>query len=194
MKIRLQIGVLALFACQSNVRINGQEIGSFTFTATPISNDCPFAAVPAIDGGSFTFDGILSRDPNSTQAFMIVGNIQRDAGFDGQIFTSEAAAPRHFAECVCDPVQMDETLRVALLSSTQDEAVGRSCPPNPLDGGIPGATPDGGVAPPCPSSNPCDVARACGELVDVVIPDGGGCQCSSCTMVYSITAERKAGR
>lgn len=195
MRMRLQLGIVALVSCQSNPTVQGQLIGSFTFSAIPVSTDCSFVAIPALgsDGG-FTFDAILSRDPSSTQAFMIVGSVQRNAGFDGQVFTSLAGSSRHFIECGsgCDPVPMLETLRVVLLSSSQLSAVGGSCPPNPLDGGIPLGSPDSGISPPCPSSNPCDVARACGELVDVVSPDGGSCQCSACTLISVVDGQKKA--
>ncbi len=190
------MALLALVACQSNPTINGQLIGSFTFSATPVSSDCSFAAVPPLgDGGSFTFDAILSRDPASTKAFMRVGNVERDAGFDGQLFVSQASALRHFIECGsnCDSVTLTETLRVVLLSSSQDTAVGNSCPPNALDGGVPAGSPDGGISPPCPSPDSCDVVRACGELIDVVIPDGGSCQCAGCTLSSRVEGERKAG-
>ncbi len=196
MRIRLQMAFLALTACQSNPKINGQLIGSFTFSAIPVSKDCSFAAIPPVgaDGG-FTFDAILSRDPASTKAFMRVGSVERDAGFDGQIFISQASAPRHFTECGsnCDPVPMTETLRIILLSSGQDLAVGGSCPPKALDGGVPVGAPDGGISPPCPSADPCDVVRACGELIDVVSPDGGSCQCSPCTVLSTVEGQRKAG-
>src|SRR5499433_575650 len=196
MRIRLQIAFLALTACPSSQTIHGQEIGSFTFSAVPVSSDCTYAAIPPIgaDGG-FTFDAILSRDPASTQAFMRVGNVERDAGFDGQIFTSEVSAPRHFIECgtSCDTVPVVETIRVVLLSSSQDSALGGSCPPNPLDGGVPVGTSDGGISPPCPTADPCDVVRACGELIDVVSPDGGGCQCPPCTLFSTVEGQRKAG-
>jgi len=197
MRIRLQIALLALTACPSSQTIHGQEIGSFTFSAVPVSNDCNFEAIPPIgaDGG-FTFDAILSRDPESTQAFMRVGNVERDAGFDGQIFISEASAPRHFVECGtnCDSVLVVETVRIILLSSSQDSALGGHCPPNPLDGGVPVATPDGGISPPCPTADPCDVVRACGELIDVVSPDGGSCQCLACTISSAVEGQRKASQ
>jgi len=196
MRIRLQMAFLSLMACQSSPTIHGQQIGTFTFSSVPVGSDCQnLAAIPPIgaDGG-FTFDAILSRDPASTQAFMRVGNVERDAGFDGQIFTSLASAPRHFIECGtnCDPVPVVETIRVVLLSSSQDSALGGSCPPNPLDGGVPVATPDGGISPPCPTADPCDVVRACGELIDVVSPDGGSCQCDACTLLSTVEGQRKA--
>src|SRR5260370_36960996 len=105
MRIRLQMALLSLVACQSNPGIPGQAIGLFSFSATPVFSDCgALTAVPPIEDGGFSFQGTLSRDPNSSQAYFLFGNVQRDAGFDGQIFTSEATAPRHFVEGVDDPV------------------------------------------------------------------------------------------
>jgi hypothetical protein len=191
MKTRLQMVLLAIVACQSNPKISGQEIGTFTFSASPVANDCPFQAVPPADpNASFSFDGILSRDPQSTKAFFRVGDVERDAGFDGQVFDSEATAPRHFIECSCDPVTTDETMRVALLSSSQDDAVGHVCPPNPLDGGVPVG---GGTSPPCPTADACNVVRACGDLVDVIRP-GSGCQCLGCSVSFQVEGRMKTSQ
>lgn len=195
MRIRLQVALLALVGCQSNPGIPGQSIGLFSFVATPVFSDCSLlTAVPSVDDGGFTFQGTFSRDPNSSQANFLYGNVQRDGGFDGQILTSEAMAPRHFMECVCDPVLVDETLRVALLSSSQDDAVGHRCPSNPLDGGVPSANPDGGVSPPCPAQDACDAVRACGELVDVVVIADAGCQCPGCSVRFQVEGQRTALR
>ncbi len=192
MRIRLQVALLALVGCQSNPGIPGQAIGLFSFSATPVFSDCALTAVPPIEDGGFTFQGTLSRDPGSTHANFLFGNVQRDAGFDGQIFVSEATAPRHFVECVCDPVVVDETLQVALLSSSQDDALGHRCPPNPLDGGVP--SPAGGVSPPCPTSDACDAVRACGELIDVVVIADAGCQCPGCSVRFIVEGQRTAVR
>lgn len=196
MRTRLQVALLAVVGCQSNPKINGQLIGSFTFSATPVSSDCSLTAIPPVgaDGG-FTFDAILSRDPSSTKAFMRIGNVEQDAGFDGQLFTYAGSAPRHFIECggACDPVPVVETFSAVLLSSSQNAAVGGVCPPDALDGGVPLGSPDGGISPPCPSSDGCDAVRACGVLVDVVSPDGGRCQCSTCTVQYAVEGQKKAG-
>src|SRR5712692_10453644 len=184
----LAAALLALCTCSNNPKISGEQIGSFTFSATLASNDCPFAAIP--DAG-FQFDGILSHDPSSSQAYMRVGNVERDAGFDGQYFVSLQSAPRQFAECGpdCDKTKIDETVQVAVLSRTQDEALGRSCPDNPMDGGVP--APDGGVTLPGPNPGGFDAVRVCGELVDVVVPDGGTCLCAGCTMVFQLQGTPK---
>src|SRR5215469_11679331 len=140
--------------CSSNPKPPGEEImGTFSFTATPSSNDCLFAEIP--DGG-FSFDATFSRQKvPGTQAYVTVAGANRDAGFDGQTVVSEFVAPRLFTACPLDSSQntvtmVDETLRVALLSASQDDRVGNTCPSNALDGGLPG--PDAGVS--LPGSQP----------------------------------------
>jgi hypothetical protein len=194
MKIRLQIALAALVACPSNPTIKGELIGSFTFSAVPVSSDCSLTAVPSVDaGGSFTFDGILSRDTaDAGVAYLIIGSVERPATFDGQVFSSAASASRHFVECVCDPVYVNEILQVALLSSSQDDALGHSCPPNPLDGGVPLGDPDGGISPPCSMGNGCDAVRACGELVNQVVIADAGCQPCGCTYAFQVEGLKKA--
>jgi hypothetical protein len=194
MRIRFQMALLALVACQSNPGIPGQPIGLFSFSATPVFNDCALTATPSIEDGGFTFQGTFSRDPASTQAFFLFGNVQRNAQFDGQILVSPATAPRHFIECVCDPVLVAETLSVALLSSSQDDALGHRCPPNPLDGGVPSPNPDAGILPPCPTPDGCNAVRACGELNDVVLIADAGCQCAGCSVRFMVDGQRTALR
>ena len=195
MNRRLAVALVLLYACSNNPTIVGEEIGRFTFNATAqVSNDCPFAAAMFGDAAVlFSFDAILSHSTTSTKAYMLLGNVQRDAGFDGLYFVSEHAAPRQFAECgtSCDKTTVDETIQLAVLSRTQDEALGSRCPPNPLDGGVP--PPDGGVLPPHPIPGGFDAVRACGELLDVVIPDGGSCSCTGCTMVFQVEGTPKGG-
>jgi hypothetical protein len=179
------------FACQSASKIPGEEIGTFSFTATPVSIGCLFQAVP--DSG-FTFEATLSHEVDSSKAYLRVGNVERAAGFDGQIFVSEHTAPRTFQECNCrggSTTVIDETLRVAVLSRSQDEALKAACPDNVLDGGIPAPSPDSGILPPGPRGGSFDAVAACGDLLDVVVVPDGGCDCSGCSMLFSVRGQRK---
>ena len=181
--------LLAGAACVGGEKFAGDELlGAFHLTANPVSDNCPFTEVP--DGG-FTFDGTFSRYRNpGTQAFFTINTVVRDAGFDGQILTSELSATRQFQACNCTATTVDETLRVALLSSSQDNALNHACPTNPLDGGVPGARPDAGIM--LPSSMPAgfDAVRACGELLDVVVvPPDAGCTCSGCQLQYQVQGQ-----
>jgi hypothetical protein len=188
------------FACQSALKVKGEEIGTFSFTASPVSPDagCPFQAFP---NGGFSFDATLSHEVGSTRAFLIIGNLEHDAGYDGQIFVSEySSSGRSFDECNCrgnTSITIDETLRVAILSRSQDQALGSTCPDNILDGGIPGPTPDGGILPPGPRGGSYDAVAACGTLLDVVtIPDVVGCSCPGCpcpgcSTLFNLRGQRK---
>jgi hypothetical protein len=175
--------------CPGSQRFSGDElIGTFSFTADIVSNDCPFAEVP--DSG-FAFQGTFSRDRDAGTAYLTVNGVSRGATFDGQYVTSQAAAPRQFAACRCQSTVLDETLKVALLSASQVAALPNQgqCPANPLDGGVP--IPDGGILPPGSTGRVFDALRACGELTDVVVVPDAGCSCPGCRFVFRLQGIRQ---
>ena len=175
-------------ACPGSSKYPGDEVmGTFSFTAEIVSNDCNFAEVP--DSG-FGFQGTFSRDRDAGTAYFTVNGISRSAIFDGQYVTSEATAPRQFGACNCTSTILDETLKVALLSTSQVASLPDpgQCPANPLDGGVP--IPDGGILPPASTGRDFDALRACGELTDVVVPDAG-CSCSTCRFVSRVQGIRQ---
>ena len=179
---------LLLAACVSQHKIPGQTvIGSFHFGATLTASSCAFAEQP--DGGLFFYDATFSYDPDGG-AFMTVADVDRDGGFDGQIFESWASANRLFNECDCgENVTVNEHVEVALLSKTQGDAVGGRCPANPLDGGVP-APNDAGILAPSNTPNGYDAVLACGEQVDDVVP-GADCKCGPCSYRYQLEGTRK---
>ncbi len=185
------LSLLFLAGCPSANQVLGDEpMGRFKLQASLFSSDCQLSDVP--DGG-FAFDAELSRNRGTSQAWLVIGGIARDAGFDGQVATSTHSAPRRFEECGCgDQTLIQETLTVALLSSSQDRALGGACPPSPLDGGVPRPDPDGGIfAPASLEQGGFDAIRACGELVDEVVPaEGASCSCPRCTMVFRVEGTR----
>jgi hypothetical protein len=190
MRYPLLFAALALCAgCISEHKVPGQQvIGTFGLDATPTSITCAFAEQP--DGG-FAFDATLSYNPGAA-AFMTVGDVDRDAGFDGQVLSSWASGSRLFAECKCnDSVQVQERISVALLSTSQRDAAGGGCPANPLDGGVP-APNDAGIVAPAPTGAGFDAVLACGEQIDDVVPaPDAGCQCQPCSYHYRLEGARK---
>lgn len=209
------VPLLVLFtSCPEPLNYPGEELmGKFTFEAhldqladggfaPPTSYDCPFEPVLA-----FEFDGVLSRDKDdaglTSRAWLTFGNVSRDAGFDGQVVRSTAAAARHFEDCpeTCTTI-MEETLTVTLLSKDQNAALGGRCPSNPLDGGVPVGDV---IIPPGSTPTGFNAIRACGEMREVVVAttDGGsGCQCkyladggtftlNTCTMNFVVTGVRR---
>ena len=188
---RWLLGALALLgasACLSQQKFPGSEVvGTFSFDATAVSSDCHYVEEP--DGG-FSYVGTLSYDPDGG-AFFTIGDVDRDAGFDGQVFTSWASANRLFTECNCGQnVQVKERISVAVLSKSQSDAVKGSCPANPLDGGVP--APGGGITGPAPTANGYDAQLACGEQEDDIVPlPDAGCSCKPCTLVYSVSGVRQ---
>jgi hypothetical protein len=183
-------------------------MGDFLFTATLTGTDCAFTDPNdnAPDAGgigtSFTFEATLSWDPGTSQAWLTLGGKEVacacaapptswPAAFDGQTVTATFSAPRNFSECGSASVPLQETFAVALLSASQAAAVGGACPPNPLDGGIPGAT-DGGadgglILMPGPTANGFDARLACGVLIDTVVPGpDAGASCPPCSWNYTL--------
>jgi hypothetical protein len=190
----LPLALLALSGCIEESTVPGDEVlGTFTLNATLLpGSNCPAGEVP--DGG-FSFDGTLARDHGGERAYFIVSGFARDAGFDGQRLTSvqRASQPAYVAGCGtgCTAVEVEQTLRLTLLSRSQNELYGqgRSCA-ELLDGGLPL---DGGALPPGASADGgFDAVRACGDMSNLKLPDAG-CTCTQCTWSYSVEGAPKVG-
>ncbi len=182
------VAVFLCLACPGQKPPGDELIGTFSFTATPVSSNCQLAEVP--DSG-FTFDAIFSRNKNpGNQAWVTVYGASREATYDSGYVFSEQIAPRTFVACQpgCPTVAVDEVFQVVLLSASQDALLGSTCPPSALDGGVPG--PDAGAMPPSSQPSGFDAVRACGALTDAVSPDAG-CFCPPCSLVYSVEGTRK---
>jgi hypothetical protein len=195
MRSRFIFGAVTLcLACPGQKPPGDELIGTFSFTATPVSNNCALSEVP--DGG-FTFDATISRNKNpGNQAWVTVYGFSRDATYDAGYVFSQLTAPRTFVACQspdasqpgCLTVAVDEVFHVVLLSASQDALLGSTCPPSALDGGVPG--PDAGVTPPGSQPSGFDAVRACGDLTDAILPDAG-CFCPPCNLVYTVEGARK---
>jgi hypothetical protein len=192
--VRILLLTFGLFAagCSADTPPPGDEIlGAYDFTATPLTYDCALVDVP--DGG-FTFTATLSRFRDAGTAFFTLGGVSRDAGWDGQIFTSPASAPRVFSDCSSCSTTLDELFSVALLSRSQNAAAQELCPANALDGGLPSGEL---IVRPDSSPSGFDAVRACGELNEAVRTDGvtdaGRCPASSvaCATASPESADEK---
>ena len=166
-------------------------MGLYQFRAEPLARDCSLADIPSY---GFDFPGTFSRFRDGGGVFLSLNGIARDAGFDGQIARSTHSAPRTFTlpdggQCSPRDTQMVETLTVALLSSSQSQAVGDRCPGNPLDGGIPGE--DAGVQRPGSTPTGFDSVRACGELLEQIVATGDADPLCTCQLRYRLTGDRK---
>jgi hypothetical protein len=149
---------------------------------------------------AFDFDMALSSeviDGGEVGYMTLSPNYPRSATWDGQVMRSTADARRYFEECNECVTRVEETIDVALLSRSQSDAVGNSCPANPLDGGVPQPN-DAGIIPPGPRDQGFDALLACGELhtqvlVDEGLPDGGPCpeKCGACRTTYVLSGERR---
>ncbi|MFZ5471850.1 MAG: hypothetical protein ACOZIN_20665 [Myxococcota bacterium] len=189
------LAALACARCLTSETFPGDEVmGTFSFQAEELSKDCQLSDIP--EGGFGPFTGTFSRIKGQPEAWLTLGEVSREAVFDGQVVSSTRRAPRRFPECQCDDTEVEETLTVALLSKSQDQEVERlfgaaGCPPSPLDGGVPAPDVDEGIVRPDSTERGFDAVRACGVLVDVVVP-GQSCQCEMpCTLTYRILGERK---
>lgn len=188
---RILLVAMALFAGCLSERYPGEQVmGSFEFTAALTANDCSLSEI----GTSYVFDGTFSRERDNSKVWLTVQGVNRGGGFDGQVADSAQEALRQFAACACDTSQVRETVRVALLSQSQLDAVlagplrnpdGSDCPVAPLTAeGLPSG--DGISRPDTLGNGTFDAVRACGELVEEILP-GEGCQCPACTVTYRLT-------
>jgi hypothetical protein len=210
--MRRALGLLVvLCGCPALPPPPGSEnLGTYVMTAEPIRGlpdggagealgdgrlRCALPDVPQV---SFGFEVIVTREPSTGQAWLTLGGgYPRDAGWDGQVLDSESSARRLFPSCrACPATVATERITFALMSLSQSEAVGRRCPENPLDGGVP--RPDGGVTGPGPGEQGFDALYACGEmtfrvsLVEPAAPESG-CDpaCADCTVRYTLAGERR---
>src|SRR5260370_36923751 len=94
MRSRFIFGAAFLcLACPGQKPPGDELIGTFSFTATPVSSNC--AAVndgwlSEVPDGGFTFDATFSRNKNpGTQAWVTVYATSRDATYDGGIGFSQ---------------------------------------------------------------------------------------------------------
>ncbi len=188
---------LGVSACPGTVRPPGDEaMGSYAFHAEWIPTD-PACVLRDVSSSPIDFTGSFSRFRDGGGVFLTLNDVPRDAGFDGQIVTSTHSAPRTFSLAdggTCGGCQMRlyESLTVALLSKSQSAALGDKCPPNPLDGGIPG--PDAGVSLPGSTSTGFDAVRACGILQEHIVGTGScdpDCNSPSCQLDYVLTGARQ---
>jgi hypothetical protein len=195
----LGAGAAALLAgCPAPAKYPGSEVmGTFTFTATELGDDCSFYGDGGdnVPDGGFGFVATFSRNPGVWITLSGAATSQ-PAAFDGQYITAAYGSPRTFSECdaTCIGQVMVETLDVALLSGSQADLLGGTCPGNPFDGGVPAPgthLPDGGVVV-APNTGPFgfDAVMACGTLSDDWLPDAG-CGCPACTWRYKVSGLRR---
>lgn len=186
------MAVSLLAGCPGDVRPLGDEnMGTYVFQAQPQVVACQLS----INADPFTFSGTMSRYRDGGHAFLLLQGINRDAGFDGQVFVSAHTAASALEECKPCTTQVQETITVALLSKSQSDALGGKCPANPLDGGVP-APNDAGINGPGSTDKGFDSVRACGEMSDVIIAtaaQGETCpeKCTACSFRYQLTGERQ---
>ncbi|MGQ0508934.1 MAG: hypothetical protein ACT4TC_26830 [Myxococcaceae bacterium] len=165
------LGWLAIFAvaCSGEQTLPGdQAMGSFSFVATrrtPGPNTgC--SGYPELELGSFDFEATFSRQRDTGEAWMSAKGVVRGVVFDGQFLEGTASGVRRLkpcGDCTAIDVNVTETFRVALLSRSQAQAVGSTCPP-PLTS-VP-VDVDAGIVAPSATPLGFDATRACGELMD----------------------------
>ncbi|MBI3182427.1 MAG: hypothetical protein HYZ28_09810 [Myxococcales bacterium] len=182
--------------CPSGQSTAGLELmGTFALTAEPLVFDCPLSEVSE---AGFQLTVTFSRDAGESRVAYQHGGLVSEATFDGQVVEAARLAVRRLPSCNCgEQTQLRETLRVALLSQSQDRELSGRCPERPLDGGVP--SPDGGVFRPASAAGGFDAVRACGELLDEVVPEhsspspDAGCEeaCFSCRLLYRVEGMRR---
>jgi hypothetical protein len=193
--LALAAASLATSACAGETQVPGDEvIGRFGFTAELVDRGgCQLQEVP--EDGRFSFEGIFSREPDGPGAWFTVNGVNREGTWDGQRFDSTHAVPRRFEAGACDNrFQVTERLWVAVLSQSQDVALGGECPADAAallaDGGVP-VEADAGITPPGPQETGYDAARACGLLTDQVAPERECEAFAPCTLTWRVSGGRR---
>lgn len=193
----LLIGVVAAalaLACAGDATVPGDEvIGRFRFAAELIDRGCTFEEIP--EDGRFEFEGTFSLGSDGQGAWFTVAGVDRDGGWDGQRFESTHSAPRRFEDDRCDSrFIVAERLHVAILSASQDAALGGECPADAqallVEGAVP-VDPDAGVTPPGPQETGYDAVRSCGVLIHQVTPEDACPEFSECTLTWRVTGGRR---
>ncbi len=181
--------------CPAGRVIPGDEvIGAFGFTARDAGRECDLDEVSSDD---FAFEATLSRQSGSALAWVTLERYSRDGGWDGQYFESTGVAQRVFVACNECPTSVEETMRLAILSRSQSDALGGACPLDALDGGVPGPDAGAGVTPPGMTPLGFDAERACGALSVAVTAgpkaDGGACAaaCNGCRVRFTLEGVRR---
>lgn len=206
-------GALALTAavmgCPVKPLPGDQAMGQYAMTATAgvpgyladggnLREDggAPECQLAEVTADLLTFDATLTRESSSQRAWITLNGYSREGTFDGQVLSSQAEASRVFVACSKCSTRVVETITVAVLSRSQNEAFGGACPENALDGGVvPNA--DAGLTGPGQTTQGYDAVRLCGELRTVVLAlglvDGGACepQCGGCTVHYQLRGDRR---
>ncbi|MFL5348691.1 MAG: hypothetical protein ACJ8AT_28175 [Hyalangium sp.] len=195
--LSVPILVVAAVSCLSNSNVPGDQVlGTFRFDATIdwARTNCSASdggIVTIGDAGTLRFEGTYSRQQAGDAGWLTTQGFSRNAQYEGQRAVSVQHVVTTLAGCgaSCEGAAIDETLDTLLLSSSQDELIGRKCSGLLSDGGIPEG--DGGVQPPGPTPNGYDVQRACGTLTDEFIPGTKNCTCTKgCTAVYTVEGTR----
>ncbi|MGA9522657.1 MAG: hypothetical protein WBV82_14415 [Myxococcaceae bacterium] len=198
--------LLGVARCTPQVPVPGDElVGAFQMEARVLESGCvnTLATEDLPADGGFAFEGILSRETGTGQAYLTLNGISRDGGFEGQVFTTTYSAPRQFrwkagdagVPCEVNDFEISETLQVVILSASQEQKVlvGGRCPENPSPllepGGVP-VDPDAGIFAPEARPEGFDAQRVCGFLVDVITP-AAACEMAPCTVVYGIEGVRR---
>ncbi len=196
-RVALGVSVALVLGCGGDTAPPGDEvIGRFRFTAELVDRGaCPFSEIP--EGGRFEFEGIFSRRSSGEGAWFTVSGANQDGAWDGQRFTSEHDAPRRFEAGLCDDNRfvVTERLRVAILSASQDAALGAACPQDGQallqDGAVP-VDEDAGIKAPGPQDTGYDAVRACGVLEHRITPQEGACgSFTGCTLLWRVTGGRR---
>jgi hypothetical protein len=194
----LPVLALVAVACFTDPVFPGEQVlGTFRFDATLDRSRTTCTGqtgepVQLSDAGVLRFSGTWSRKGDGGTGFLTVQDFARSAEYEGQRAVSRhrvTVTPATFPNCgtACEGSQIEETLDTLLLSSSQDELIGRNCS-GLVDGGVPE---DGGAQVPGPTPNGYDVQRACGTLTDEFIPGTKNCTCTKgCRAVYTVEGVR----
>lgn len=190
------VALVVIFGCtggSSSTGGSGEHLATLTITAKGIYGACQLAGLPS---NEFTYQGTFRRGADAGTATFYDGIGTFDAGFDGQTASFGAKITQQFSlldggNCNACEMNFWQGADLALLSPSQNAAVGDMCPANPFDGGVP-YNEDAGIFRSQPADGGYDVVRACGEFNVVIVGEGINCDpaCYSCKLQYRLNAVR----
>ncbi len=202
--VLLSLGLSACGSCSGPAtQLPGDEqLGTYALNVKGIRAVCTLATFP----NTFSYTGSFSRFTDGGRVIFTSvasnGDTDKfDGGFDGQFaFFVRSEGPTAGSSYgladggSCAPCDMRQTQGgvLALVSPSQNAALGEMCPTTALDGGLPPPDADAGIfLPTFNDDGGFNAVRACGEQT-VTITGEGFCDpiCNSCVLQYRVSGER----
>jgi hypothetical protein len=189
------VAIVCLVGCGDcgGPAVKKDVLASYDVQAKGIYANCALPPFPV----TYAFVGVLSRLKDGGVSIAL-GEDVFPSTFDGQFVsfgatTSTSSPLVDGGTCNACQLKLAQKGTLAFLSPSQGSALGDVCPVSALDGGIPAANEDAGIAlPVVQPDGGLDAVRVCGELY-IDITGEGFCDqaCYACKLIYRLSGERQ---